>query len=691
MAKKKSPSVGTKVKKVKVLTDPNRDKLEMVRNWMVSHFDTTDQFRLDFKKCQDFANGDQWRQDDLEYRQARNLPAVTVNNVATLVDIVSGMQRTNRVNITPVPRERMDAKVSEVARACLLAARDFSQYDLVWSRVFDDATIGGLGFMEVLYTLEDADDPFWGDIVSSRINPLSMIWDPWNMSPDRFQKSAFVGKKDWVNKTEWESLFPGIPFSPNDSGERGLTSDLDVPEALRSQFFDERTGKTALITMWHKEAKKIKVVANEETGQVVEIKDKESAERVKAQLSTKEGKEFADKLVVFDLENEVMIGDDLGNVIVNLSTGEPMRFADRESADEAIESLVKEVGKELIGQFDVIERKFMVPHWTRMTWGMLIDSGVSPYNTRQYPFVPYISRQYTDDPKSIQGIVKNAIQPAEIYNKLTSQNLAIINTQTHTGWLNKKVGGADSKILSLLGSQPGVVIEWGSAMPQRIEPASFSTGHIQGAQEALANLHRVTGITDEKSGLTTQKTVSGSAIRERKEGSNTTLSPRFDNAAWAELNAAKLYLSHIQQFWPVEKIIRVVGIAELQEPLGRDGTKIFNGMTPSEVQTMVKDIKNLDFDLTFDAERPTASEQQAQFEKSVEAVSLATNAGYPVGQKTIMELAKMSGMPSTMKEAFLADLAQGPVAPQSQEQLAGALEETKNQFKGGRAGGQDVA
>ena len=680
--------MGTPQKKVEVMKDPDRDTLEKMRNWIIGYHDTTAEYRLNAKKCGDFVDGKQWRQEDLDYRKDRKLPALTVNHLSSQVDLVSGMQRSNRINITPIPREPMDVKVSELSRASLLAARDFGKYPLVWSRVFDDATIGGLGFMEVIYTLEDAEDAFWGDIVYSRINPLSVVWDPWNMSPDRFQKSRFIGKMDWVSKDEWTVLLPNLDFSLEAVWDNALASDLDVPDSLRGELFDERMGKTRLITMWHKEPKSVMVMANEETGEAHVVKSKSKIGQMKKELSQKEGKEIADQLVVYETDTEVLLGDDLGNVMVNAQTGEPLRFTDRKAADQALDNLVKEVGLELSEQLNVVERKFMVPHWTRMTWGRVIDSGVTPYETRKYPIVPYVSRQYTDAPESIRGIILDAIQPQEEYNKRASQELSHLNSQTHTGWLNKRQGGANPKLLAMVGSQPGSVIEYTSVKPDRIEPSQISSGHFTLKQEALANLRRVTGITDERSGITTQKTVSGSAIRERKEGANLTLAPRFDNAAWTELEVADITLSIIKELWPVEKIMRVVGVAETQEPLGRNGQSVFEGLTPSQIQSLLKDVKTTLFDLTFDAERPTASEQQAQFEKAIEAVSLAANAGYQIGQKTLMEIGKLSSMPSSMKEAFVQDLSQPPVS-QDPQQVAAALEETKNQFRGGRAGGND--
>jgi hypothetical protein len=120
---------------------------------------------------------------------------------------------------------------------------------------------------------------------------------------------------------------------------------------------------------------------------------------------------------------------------------------------------------EVYDRFTVVKRQARVPEYTEMVWWEVLKEGKTPFNDRLYPYVPYVSRQFSDDPESIMGIVRNLHDPQDEYNKRYSNILAHLNSSTHSGWFNRRTGGGNKQQLELLGSKPGIVVEYASVAP----------------------------------------------------------------------------------------------------------------------------------------------------------------------------------------------------------------------------------
>src|SRR3990167_8762208 len=138
--------------------------------------------------------------------------------------------------------------------------------------------------------------------------------------------------------------------------------------------------------------------------------------------------------------------------------------------------------------------------------------------------------------------------------------------------------------------------------PDQIHPVEMSQGHFAMLQTSERNILRISGINAELVGQTTQATVSGRAIRARHEGGATILKPRFRNFEEAQLDLARMLLSRVQQYYPVEKIRRIIGVTELSTPLGGNGQPLFsnpvNGqeMPDDDIINMLKAMKSTKFD-----------------------------------------------------------------------------------------------
>ncbi len=193
-------------------------------------------------------------------------------------------------------------------------------------------------------------------------------------------------------------------------------------------------------------------------------------------------------------------------------------------------------------------------------------------------------------------------------------------------------------------------------------------------------------------GNTTQQTVSGRAIRARQSGGMTILKPRFRTFEEAQLDLAKMMISRIQQYYPPEKIRRIIGMFEAMSPMGMQGQPIFSdpitGMPMPEdviLQTL-KDMTNIQFDIAL-AMRPFSdTERQAQFEQALQVSQIIAQTGRPLGPNTLQALVDLVEMPSRLAEGLKRDAMMPPMMAGNEQ---GAIQNALDQNRAGRAGGSE--
>lgn len=687
-----------------VVKPETQDTLRKLQNLVRMWANTTDVARMKFKR--DFemteGNGKQWLPADRAKVTKRGMPALEFNQILPQVELIAGMQRGIELDFTAVPRGLEDRRLGEIATASLKAAKDFTRLQRISDKVFDDGIICGLGVWEVLHTMEDPVDLVWGDIAISRINPLAFIYDPWATQPD-WQDGEIMGKATWLSIEAFKERYPqhASLANPGDWVTRmqaflGSSEDLGVGPNLARELYDTETGRIRLLSLWHKVPTKITLVIDTETGGVREVKNKEEGERLLKEHTAAAGRESVARYEIIQQETTSSVVDAGGQIAPDPRTGQPLTFANRELAASRLNELADLTSLDLLEQFTVVTRQAKVPHYAEMVWGQILEEGKTPHNDRLYPYVVYVSRQLSDDPESIEGVVRNLHDPQDEYNKRYSNTLAHLNSNAHSGWLNRKSGGASKSELESVGSKPGVVIEYSTIAPAQIRPVELSQGHFNMIQHSERAILRISGVNAELTGQTTQATVSGRAIRARQEGGSTMLRPRFKAFEDAQLDLARMVLSRVQQYYPVEKIRRIIGVTEIDRPLGPQGQPVFtdprNGkpMSDDDIMRLLSIMKHTHYDLVIRLSPATATERQAQFEQAVQLAGLVTSTGRPLGANTMQAMVDLADMPSRLAEGLKRDAA--AAANEAVAQPGGqnaAIQGLIGQLRGGRAGGSE--
>ena len=674
-----------------------KDKQNYFRLWATSTYTARTKMRRDLEYTE--GNGKQWLEKDAIAVRKSGRPVLEFNQVLPQVELVCGMQRSQMIDYVARPRGMEDARLGEILTASLKACADFTRLSRTSDRVFDDGVITGLGVWEVLHSFDDADDLASGDICISRINPLSFIYDPWAVSD--MQQGEFMGKATWLSLGEFLARYPNkrqyaVPgeWLTSTGRSEGGSDDLGTGYNLVPELYDQETGRIRLLTMWCKKPTTITLVVDHQTGRVMEAESKDKALEFLAAIAEKTGRDSVSQFEPIKSDKTSAIVHKMsGAPIPDPETQQPMVFADPESADAYMNEMSRRAGIEVYEQFEIITRKAKKPHWTEMVWWEELDSGDSTYKDRSYPFVPYVSRQFGDDPESILGIVRNLHDPQDEYNKRYSNLLAHLNSSSHSGWLNRKAGGANKRELEVMGSKPGVVVEFGSMAPTQIQPTEMSQGHFNMLQTSAQNILKISGVNAEMVGATTQATVSGRAIKARQSGGTTILKPRFRTFEDAQLDLTKMLVSRIQQFYPPEKIRRILGMFESMNPLmGPQGTPLFQdpvtGMPMPEdvILTELKNMTNIQFDISLALRPLSDSERQAQFEQALSVAGIITQTGRPLGPGSIQALVDLADMPTRLAEGLKRDAMMPPIMPPTGGGPSGAIKNAQDQNKAGVKG-----
>lgn len=205
------------------------------------------------------------------------------------------------------------------------------------------------------------------------------------------------------------------------------------------------------------------------------------------------------------------------------------------------------------------------------------------------PFFPYFRRGRPF------GLVRNLISPQDMLNKVTSQELHVVNTTANSGWIFQtgSLINMDRDDLVTQGSKTGLVLEVaeGAEMPVKIQPNSIPSGLSEIGSKAGLHFREISGVNEAQLGL--QRSDSSKALDSRKQGGQIQQEIIFDNLALTRELRAELMLEIIQNYYTETRLIQVFSKNEdgdsQQEELAINQPVEF---IDEETQEAVEEIRN---------------------------------------------------------------------------------------------------
>jgi hypothetical protein len=199
-------------------------------------------------------------------------------------------------------------------------------------------------------------------------------------------------------------------------------------------------------------------------------------------------------------------------------------------------------------------------------------------------------------------MVTNLISPQEQLNKVSSQELHIVNTTANSGWIfeSGSLTNMTGDELAECGGRTGLVLEVepNRTPPQKIQPNQIPTGLDRVAMKAEMNVRSISGINEGMLGMESAE-VSGVALENKERRGQVQLQKPLDNLARTRRMIAEKILELIQQFYTEERVVQITHEWTPGEPseevvLNQQlaSGQILNDLTLGEYATVITSIPN---------------------------------------------------------------------------------------------------
>lgn len=453
----------TQSKQVERVTEFLRASREQNRNWM--HRART---------ARRFFCGAQWDTGDLETLRSQNRPALTINRIMPVCNVLSGTQRQNRRDLKVFPRRGGLEQVAAMFTALLKHAEDTSNAGWTKSAAFMDGVVAGKGWLA--FDIDPTHDPVGGDLVVKKLNPLR-VWEDRSAEEYDINRSCrYVISEEYADLDYLKARYPrkrreiaeatGDAYDDAPSAAVDETDDYqDDPESAYDQHKLRRKVRECWYKTWAREV----VLYLPGTGQHVRLKP--------AQVP-----------------------------------------------------FVKELRDRDPQAYRVVEVVLPTLHLTVTCGDALLEHIDDPlHGFHDLPFVRFTPYMLDDN---ILGVVDNLIGPQQELNKRRSQSLHHLNISANSGWIGDEDAMSEQQWLDLedFGSKPGVTIKKRrGAELQRITPAPLSQGHMQLEQLATNDIREISSINSDLQGLDKSNSESGRAMMFRQRQGLLASETVFDN------------------------------------------------------------------------------------------------------------------------------------------------------------------
>lgn len=509
------------------------------------------------EKCDRFFQGDQWDPTDKARLELVRRPALTINKILPTVSNIMGEQIQARAETSFRPRAGAPSETADVLNKVYKQIMDNNQ--MAWKRsdMFADGIITSRGFLDVRI---DYNDSMEGEVRIENMNPKNVIIDPdgEDYDPDTWGE-VFTTK--WVTADDIAVL-----YSPEDAELLRNREQSYFPYGYDSiQAFRDRFG---------------------------------------------------------DRFNPMYTGDyDNSNVMRNIRIiDRQYRMLDRQkhfvSKDGDTRAIPAEFDRNRIALFvekfgfSVTTKLVRRIRWTVIADNVLLHDDWSPYkHFTIVPFFPHFRRGST------VGLVENLLGSQELLNKVTSQELHVVNTTANSGY-KVKAGALSNMTVEELeekGAQTGIVIEVNGDPDkdvQKIAPNQVPQGLDRISYKAEEHVKTISGVSDSMQGMD-RADVAAKAIQQKRQAGSTNLVKPLDNLTRTDFILARNVLDLVQEFYTEQRIMTITH----DQATGATEQFTINEMSPTG--EVVNDLTLGEYDITITSVPARESLEDSQFEQAI--------------------------------------------------------------------------
>lgn len=553
-------------------------------------------------RCDAFFRGDQWDMATLAKLNAQRRPALTINKIISTISNVMGEQIYNRAEISFRPRSGAPAMTSEILTKVFKQVSDNNQLDWKRSDMFADGIITSRGFLDMRMAF---DDTLTGDIVIESINPKNVIIDPDadKMDPDTW-KDLFITK--WLTIDDIEHLYSkaDADILRNRNGS-SMDAGYDSVDFRRDRFGNSESSYNHLYG------------TQDESNVIRNIRVLERQFRVLSQ------QEF----------------------FVAFETGDMRPVPESFSRDKIA------YFKETFG-FGVVKKSVPRIKWQVTADDVLLHDKWSPY--KHFTIIPYFP--YFRHGRTI-GLVENLTGPQELLNKVSSQELHVINTTANSGWKMKKSALANMSVAELeqRGAETGLVIEVNGDIAdiEKITPNQIPTGLDRVGYKAEESIKSISGISDSQMGQD-RADVAAKAIQAKRQAGSTNLAKPLDSLTRTDWLLARNALDLIQEYYGEERIMNIT-----HDKLTGETEEFTINEVNQATGEIINDLTIGEYDVVISSVPVRETLEDSQFEQAVALKEL----GLSIPDNVLIESSRLNN-----KSAIVKQMEAAANSPEAQEQ-----------------------
>ena len=557
------------------------------------------------KKCDMYYRGDQWDEFDMQELDDQGRPALTINTILPTINAVLGEQSTKKADIQFKPRGGGNQEIADVLTKVYQQISDNNKLEWIENQVFSDGLIQDRGYFDVRI---DFSDHIQGEVRIESKDPLDILIDP---------DAKHYDPRTWneIFETKWMSLDEIEETYGQDKADklRLLAETGTTLGADSMEFEEERYGDT------------------DEYNYGQQFPGDPENARMLRSIRVIERQYYRLKECMFYLDP---VTGDMREVPLNWSKKKREGFADQFG-------------------LDILTKTVRKVRWTVTADTVVLFDDWSPYKT--FTIVPYFPYFRRGKPF---GMVRNLLSPQEQLNKITSQELHIVNTTANSGWIveNGSLSGMTADDLEEHGAETGLVLEFnrGSTPPAKIPPNQIPTGLDRLGQKAAANIKQISGITEAMLGMDSPE-VSGVAIQAKQNRGSMLLQVPLDNLAKTRQYLAEKILQLVQAYYTEERIIQVTDESDPFKP--RNKLRV-NQMTPEG--EIINNLTLGEYDVVVGTAPARDNFDEMQFAEAIELRGV----GVPIPDDMIVEyshLARKADIAERIRQI------QGTAPPSEQE------------------------
>ena len=492
--------------------------LNKLEAWFDEARDAQSQSRFERMRDFDYYHGYQYDEETLAVLQERGQAPLVFNLVKQVIDWITGTERRTRIDWNVLPREENDVTMAQLKRELLKYVSDVNKAGWQRSRVFFDAVVGGVGWIEEAIAKDKLEEPLilrWQDW-------RQMWWDPYSRADD-LSDCRYVIRSKWMDLDYALAAFPDRAAQINaaainvfDGDYESLEDEAELPQVFGHVRESGRTRQYPVVARGTMSLRR-------RARQRVRIFEGYYRKPERRTLIEGHGSGFHGQ--VFNKDNKDHAGLLRDRVI---------------TTTEAVTDAM---------------------HYGLWIRGALLEKGASPYKHNRFPWTPCFA--YRDDRDGQPyGAVRQIRDPQDDYNKRRSKAQFMLSTNRvlyEDGAIDEE---NEAQVLAEAARPDAQIRLRKGALSEgrfRIESgAELLQGQVTLMQEDKALIHESSGVTRDNVGQESGA-ISGRAILAKQQQGAVTTAALFDNYRLFQQLSGEKTLSNVEQFMSLPKKFRILG------------------------------------------------------------------------------------------------------------------------------------